>query len=113
MNLYPSLRCKMGSWQYYIVTMSARELSENVHYAHEVYDNKTLDDALQRVLNDKRVKTQIVTYLVRQPDRFFSSIVVAAIGGKPIFYPVHVTDDEKFAIFRDDERLNQTFGVLK
>ena len=113
MNIYPALRSQMGSWNYYVVKMSARELSENVKYASEVYEDRTLDEAIQRILNEGRVKKEIVEYLKRQQDRFFSSIVVAALEGDPMFYPVEITDDPQFAIFRDDRRLNEAFGVLK
>lgn len=113
MNIYPALRSQMGSWNYYVVKMSARELSENVKYASEVYEDRTLDEAIQRTLNEGRVKKEIVEYLKRQQDRFFSSIVVAALEGDPVFYPVEITDNPQFAIFRDDRRLNEAFGVLK
>ena len=113
MNIYPALHSRIGAFTYYTVKMSARELSENVKYASEVYEDRTLDEAIQRVLNESRVKDEIVAYLKRQPDRFFSSIVVAALKGNPMFYPVEITDDPQFAIFRDDQRLNESFGVLK
>jgi DGQHR domain-containing protein len=103
----------MGSWDYYVVKMSTRELDESVHFAYEVYEDRTLDDAIQRVLNETRVKKEIVTYLQRQPDRFFSSIVVAALQGNPKWYPVEITDDERFQVFRDDQRLNESFGILR
>lgn len=112
MNLYPAITFRMGDWDYYVVKMTARELSESVKFAHEIYDDRTLDEAIQRTLNEGRVKKEIVTYLSRQPARFFSSIVIAAIEGDPKFYPVEVTDDERFSIFRDDSRLNSSFGVL-
>ncbi len=113
MNIYPALRSQMGSFTYYTVKMSAHELSENVKFAYEVYEDRTLDDALQRILKESRVKKEIVEYLKRQPDRFFSSVVVAALEGNPLFYPVEITEDPQFAIFRDDQRLNEAFGVLK
>ncbi len=112
MNIYPALRSKMGTWEYYTVKMSASELSRNVLYASEVHEDRTLDEAIQRVLNKGRVKTEIVEYLKRQPNRFFSSIVVAALAGNPKFYNVEITDDPRFAIFKGDSRLNESFGVL-
>ena len=113
MNIYPALRLQMGSFRYYIVKMSARELSENVKYASEVYEDRTLDEAIQRALNESRVNKEIVEYLKRQQDRFFSSIVVAALEGNPMFYPITITEDPQFLIFHDDQRLNEAFGVLK
>ncbi|MCY4274672.1 MAG: DGQHR domain-containing protein [Gammaproteobacteria bacterium] len=113
MNLYPAIQGSMGSWQYYTVKMSMRELADNVKFATDFYDDRTLDEAIQRVLDEGRVKTDLVRYLIRQKDRFFSSIVVAALHGNPQWYPITIEDDERFTLFRDDERLSNTFGVLK
>ncbi len=113
MNLFPAMHASMGSWEYYVVKMTMRALSDNVKFAADVYDDKTLDDAIQRVLNESRVKKDIVTYLARQEDRFFSSIVVAAIGGDPSFTPIAIEDDPRFALFADSDEWNQIFGVLK
>ena len=112
MNIYPALRSRMGTWNYYVVKMNASELSQNVMYASEVHDDRTLDEAIQRTLDESRVKKDIVEYLKRQTNRFFSSIVVAALDGNPQFYPVEITEDPQFAIFRNDRRLNEAFGVL-
>lgn len=112
MELYPGMRAHMGRWSYYIVKMTMREVAESVRFASDVYSDYTLDEAIQRILNESRVRREIVTYLVKQPDRFFNSIVVAAIGGEPKWYPVSIEDDDRFALFRDDERLNTTFGIL-
>ena len=102
----------MGRWHYFIVKMTMRELAESVKFAAAVYDDRTLDDAIQRALNETRVKRDLITYLVGQPDRFFSSVVVAALEGNPQWYPVSIEDDERLAVFRGDARLNDSFGVL-
>lgn len=113
MNLYPALRSKMGEWNYYVVKMNARELNQNVYFASEIYEDRTLDEAIQRILDESRVKKEIVEYLKRQPNRFFSSIVVAALEGNPMFYPVEITDDPQFVTYRNNQRLNEAFGVLQ
>ena len=113
MKLYPALRSQMGSWNNYIVKMSARELSESVKYASEVYEDCTLNQATRRIMNDGPVKKAIAEYLKRQPDRFLSSIVVAAIEGNPMFYPLEIVDDSQLAMFQDDGCLNESLGVLK
>ncbi|MCI0491061.1 MAG: DGQHR domain-containing protein [Blastocatellia bacterium] len=113
MNIYPALKARLGNWTYYMVKMTARELGETVKFAYEVYDDRTLDEAIQRVLNESRVKKQIVDYLKRQEDRFFSSIVIAALDGDPKFYSVQITDDPQFPILSDDKRFNETYGVLR
>jgi len=103
----------MGRWDYFVVKMTMREVADNIKFASDVYEDRTLDEAIQRVLNTGRVRKEIITYLIRQNDRFFSSLVVAALGGQPKWYPVKITDDERFQVFMEDERLNSTFGVLK
>ncbi len=112
MNLYPAMKGKMGSWEYFIVRMSMREIADNIKFAADIYDDRTLDEAIQRVLNESRVKKEIVTYLINQPDRFFSSIVVAALRGNPKWYPVTIEDDERFDLLKGDPRFSKTFGVL-
>lgn len=113
MNIYPALPLQMGTWNYYVVKMNAAELSQNVKYASEVHDDRTLDKAIQRMLDESRVKKDIVEYLKRQPNRFFSTIVVAALEGNPRFYPIEIAADPKFVVFRNDSRVNEAFGVLQ
>ena len=110
MQFYPALSAKMGSWDYFIVKMKMKDIVKEVHFASEIYENKTLDDAIQRTLKESRVKKEIVGYLGRRSDRFFSSIVVAALGGNPKFTPVEIADDERFDLIRHG--FDQAFGVL-
>lgn len=111
MNLYPALSAHMGNWEYYIVKMTMSDIVKEVGFASDIYNNKTLDDAIQRALNEGRVKREIVRYLGLREDRFFSSIVVAALGGNPTFTPVEITTDPKFALFKAG-RLDRAFGIL-
>ena len=113
MNIYPAIKARMGSWQYYIVKMSMREICGNVRFGTDIHDDRTLDQTIQRIMNESRVKTDLVTYLRRQDDRFFSSIVVAALRGNPKWYPVTMEAESTDDILSDDERLNQSFGILK
>jgi DNA sulfur modification protein DndB len=111
MNLYPALQAHMGSWKYYIAKMKMKEVAKEVDFAYDVYPDRTLSDAIQRDLNESRVKKDIVTFLSGRKDRFFASLVVAAIGGKPKFYPVKITEEPEFAVFAD-QKLDESFGVL-
>ena len=111
MNLYPALKARMGTWEYYIIKMKMKDLVKEVDFASTLYDSKTLDDAIQRTLNEGRVKKEIVKYLGLRKDRFFSSLVVAALGGNPTFSPVRITDDERFAVLRAGS-VDEAFGVL-
>ena len=60
-----------------------REVAREVELAGSIWEDRTLSTAIQRMLDESRVKQQIVEFLARREDRFFSSLVVAAIGGGP------------------------------
>ncbi len=112
MRIYPAIRAQMGNWQYYIVRMKMREIANEVQLAHDIYADRTLSDAIQRELATKRVRTEIVGYLARRPDRFFSSIVVAAMEGEPMWHPVEMDRDTVPEIFTKSKSLGDSFGVL-
>ena len=112
MRLYPAIRAQMGDWKYYIVRMKMREVANEVKLAHDIYEDKTLSEAVQRALGEKRVRTEITGYLSRRPDRFFSSIVVAALEGEPSWYPVQMDEGVVPEIFSKSRTLNDSFGIL-
>ena len=112
MRLYPAIRAQMGNWKYYIVRMKMREIANEVKLAHDIYEDKTLSNAVQRALAEKRVKNEITGYLSRRPDRFFSSIVVAALEGEPSWHAVQMDPEIVPEIFANSKSLNDSFGVL-
>lgn len=112
MKLFPAIQGTVGSWRYYSTKMRAADLASQVKFASEVWESKALDLWIQRTLNDSRAKKDIAAYLARHEDRFFNSIVVAAIEGEPKFMPVEITDDPRFEII-DDDLMNSSFGILR
>ena len=80
--ILPALRGVMGDWVYYSSLMSMTDLSARVSYANEVHRHKRLSEMIQRRLDYVRSKT-IADYIKTQPQRFFSSLVVATYGGSP------------------------------
>ena len=112
MRIYPAIRAQMGDWQYYIVRMKMREIAHMVQLAQDIYEDRTLSDAIQRTLREKPGATDIVGYLARRPDRFFSSIVVAAMDGEPMWHPVEMDASAVPQIFTASSSLRDSFGVL-
>lgn len=108
---YSAIKLKMGTWDYYVIKMTMSSLAREVKFAHEVNNDKTLDGAIQRALNENRSKKQIIKYLQRNEERFFSSIVIAAFGGNPKFFPLDPSGDENFEFFQHE--VIDTFGVLR
>ncbi len=101
MQMYPAIRARMGDWNYYIVRMTMREVANEVNLASEEWEDPTLSHAIQRELNESRVKGSLLNYLKHREDRFFSALVVAAIGGNPSFEPATPPDWMKSATFRE------------
>ena len=99
MQLYPAIKARMGDWDYYIVRMTMREVAREVQLASQLWEDKTLSEAIQREIDQSRAKQQIMNFLSRREDRFFSSLVVAAIGGNPSWTP-------------STSRFGDTFGEL-
>ncbi len=103
----------MGSWDYYLVRMSMREIAQDISFAEEVHGSTQLSGAIQRRLKKLRSTQEIATYLARHEDRFFGAIVVAALGGDPQWYPVRLEENPEFRILAGDRLLSEAFGVLR
>jgi DGQHR domain-containing protein len=105
-NVYAAIQAKMGNWQYYIVKMRMKEIRNEVEFAHDVHDDPQLSMAIQRELDQGRAKKSIVDFIARREDRFFGSIVVAALGGGPKFRPIDLNDETM------DDLVGNHFGIL-
>jgi len=102
----------MGDWTYYIVRMKMNEIAHEIQFAHDIHEDRTLNTALQRVLDVRRVKQQIVGFLAHRPDRFFSSIVVAATDGEPYWFPVEMDVSKDSLLFAQTGFMKDAFGIL-
>ena len=112
MKLYPALKAAMGDWNYYIVRMKMREVAKEISFAGDVYEDRTLSDAIQRVLDESRAKQSIVRFLAKRDDRFFSSLVVAAVGGEPSWYAATMDPTVVPEMFTKSKQLQNSFGIL-
>lgn len=84
-SYYPSLRGTFGEWTYYSCLMPVKEVKERVSISDEIHPNKALSSLIQRTLKTGRAK-EIGDYLIREPQRFFNSLVVAVYGGEPVWH---------------------------
>ena len=108
-QLYPAIQAKMGSWPYFIVRMSMSEVASEVGFASQFRMDPVLDEAIQRTLQEGRSKMEIARYL-QHDDRFFSSLVVAALGGNPTFEAVEMAPIPGQRIIAS--KMDKAFGVL-
>ena len=74
----PCIKGKLGSTPYYLGTMKAEELVGMAKPASrlEEWAGFTIEERMQRELNDKRVREEIAPYIANDSDRFFGSLVV-------------------------------------
>lgn len=75
----PAMRGRLGTTDYYIVTMKAKRVAEKMQSASEVdgWENLSLDEKYQRKINLNRVKKEIAPYFATMKDRFTGSLIVA------------------------------------
>ena len=74
----PCIKGKIGSTPYYLGTMKADEIVGMAKPASRLdeWEEFTIEERMQRDLNDKRVRDEIAPYIANDPDRFFGSLVV-------------------------------------
>ncbi len=85
--LIPAIKGRIGNTEYFETTMRVRDLVQAVRRPSELDDwaNFSIEERMQRELDDKRVREQIVPYLSRNEDRFFGSIIVLVYNGDLLF----------------------------
>lgn len=88
-TVIPAIRARMGNTTYFETKMPARELAMAARPAKETDAwGTSIEERIQRELNEKRVRDQIVPYLVKSADRFFGSIIVLIYKGNVEFEDV-------------------------
>ena len=90
----------MGRWTYYIVKLNVSDLAKEVSLSSDVHQDRTLDEAIQREIQNSRARQNLVVYLHDRDDRFLNSIVVAALGGSPTFTPLQLAETPENNVFR-------------
>ena len=103
-DLIPVVRGNMGGREYYIGKMTFQELAAKVQFYEDLQHDPDLDQLLQRQLSKR--SEDMTNYLMRQPERFYGAIIVAAWGGRPAYVQVKMEDHP---LLDDDFE----FGLLK
>ena len=76
--LFPAIRGRMGSTDYFQANITARDLASIAKTAGELeeWKNWSIFERFQREIASRRVEKEIVPYLVRTKDRFFGALIV-------------------------------------
>jgi DNA sulfur modification protein DndB len=106
----PALRGVIGDWVYYASLMSAEQVSRWVKSAKDIREAKSLDEVLQRDLNER--KKQIAKYLLKTDSRFFNSIIVGVYGGLPDWIEFDISKRLKEIGSNYNENIVDSMGLL-
>jgi len=89
----PALRAKIGTWTYYITTLTFQQVSDSVSKIDdELHKSESLRDLIQRSITNNYLS--IKDYVINQPDLFFNSLVLAAYNDYPNWIEIEVTYDD-------------------
>ena len=88
-HVFPAIRGKMGSTEYYQASVPARDLARITKIARELeeWTERSVFERFQRDIAIKRIQNEIVPYLVRCADRFFGAFIVVIY--KPDLFEFH------------------------
>ena len=86
--IIPALRAHMGDWIYYVTFMRMDQIADKIHIAENIHSSNVLKDMIQRQITNR--SGQISNYLLKQPQRFFNSLIVGVYGGSPDWYELKI-----------------------
>lgn len=83
-----AIKGKLGSTEYWVITMKAGEVVSNIRIPKDIdgWDDLDIEQRYQREINDTRVKNFIAPYLANDEDRFFGSLLVTMQNSDNIIF---------------------------
>ncbi len=88
----PAIRAQIGSWIYYVATLTFKEVVTHVKRVDsELHRSELLQDMLQRSITNNY--KSIANYIENQEERFFNALVLAVYDGEPQWNEVRLEYD--------------------
>lgn len=111
--LLPSIRSRVGDWNYYVTTLSFHEVSELIKAPDEIHERKKLAEWIQREAIDSHSES-IAAYIVSNPQRFLGALIVGVYGGSPNWTPLNVMVPDDEGISEEQRhRIEGRLGLLR
>lgn len=107
----PALRAQMGDWIYYVTFLRMDQIADQIHIAQEIHSSNVLKDMIQRQITNRA--GQISDYLLKQPQRFFNSLIVGVYGGSPDWYELKIGTNRRFDAPAFPSELEGVLGILR
>lgn len=91
----PAIRSGIGCWNYYVSSMTFKQVADFVKMPDEIYTSKKLSDMMQRSITDN--VNELVKYIKNEKEHFFNALILAVYDGSPQWYEgVFEYEDEEF-----------------
>ena len=87
------------------------QIADQIHIAQEIHSSKVLKDMIQRQITNRAA--QISDYLLKQPQRFFNSLIVGVYGGSPDWYELKVGPNRHPDVPELPSELDGVLGILR
>jgi DNA sulfur modification protein DndB len=89
----PAIRASVGSWVYYVATLSFKDVKTYVKRVdNELHKSDLLRSMLQRSITDNY--KSIANYIETQEERFFNALILAVYDGEPQWHEVRLEYDD-------------------
>ena len=85
-TVLPAMQGTIGSTNYWLVTMPAKELTERLTIPKHIdgWQDMSIEERYQRDIDYNRVRKQIAPYLVTDDDRFFGAFIVSVLNADSV-----------------------------
>lgn len=78
----PALKAKIGTWDYYVTTLTFQQVNDFVSKVDDqLHKSDSLKDLIQRSITENYIS--IKEYIIKQPELFFNSLVLAVYDDYP------------------------------
>ena len=112
-TLLPSIRSRVGDWNYYVTTLSFNEVSQLIKAPDEIHERKNLAEWIQREAIESH-SDAIASYITGNPQRFLGSLIVGVYGGAPNWTPLNIKIPAEEGISDDQlKRIEGRLGLLR
>ena len=108
--IIPALRAHMGDWIYYVTFLRMDQIADKIHIAENIHSSNVLKDMIQHQIATR--SGQISDYLLRQPQRFFNSLIVEVYGGSPDWYELKIGANRHLDAPEIPSDLEGVLGIL-
>ena len=109
--IVPALRAQMGDWIYYVTFLRMDQIADQIRLARDIHPSDVLRNMIQREITNRA--GQISDYLLKQPQRFFNSLIVGVYGGSPDWYELEIGTNPLFDAEIPPQELEGVLGILR